>query len=92
MFSANVFDAKTLELAEKWTSPQPPRERLRRWVMAPPLRRREITDEDRFDPVPEPIRRDLERLPADELRQPALRIGKAASLDELGLVASRADR
>ncbi len=28
MFSANVFDAKTLELAEKWTSPQPPRERL----------------------------------------------------------------
>ncbi len=28
MFSANVFDAKTLEWAEKWTSPRPPRERL----------------------------------------------------------------
>ncbi len=23
MFSANVFDAKVLELAEKWTSPRP---------------------------------------------------------------------
>ncbi len=29
MFSANVFDVKTPELAEKWTSPRPPRERLR---------------------------------------------------------------
>jgi len=28
MFSADVFDAKILELAEKWTSPRPPRERL----------------------------------------------------------------
>ncbi len=28
MFSAHLFDAKTAELAEKWTSPRPPRERL----------------------------------------------------------------
>jgi len=28
MFSANVSCAKTHQLAEKWTSPRPPRERL----------------------------------------------------------------
>ena len=43
--------------------------------------------EDRFGPVPEAIRRDLQRLPAEELRRLALKIGKAASLSELGLPA-----
>ena len=28
MFSGNVFAAKEHQLAEKWTSPRPPRERL----------------------------------------------------------------
>ena len=28
MFSANVFGAKIRQLAEKWTCPRPPRERL----------------------------------------------------------------
>ncbi len=29
MFSANVLGTKMHQLAEKWTSPRPPRERLR---------------------------------------------------------------
>ena len=48
--------------------------------------------EDRFGPVPEAMRRDLERLPAEQLRRLALKIGTAASLADLGLPASRAER
>jgi hypothetical protein len=47
--------------------------------------------EDRFGPVPEAVRRHLEGLPAEELRELVLKIGKAASLADLGLPASRTE-
>jgi hypothetical protein len=46
--------------------------------------------EDRFGPVSETIRRDMERLPVEQLRRLALKIGTAASLADLGLPSSRA--
>lgn len=47
--------------------------------------------EDRFGPVPEAIRRDLQRLPLEQLRRLVLKIGTAASLADLGLPTSRAE-
>ena len=47
--------------------------------------------EDRFGPVPEAVRHDLERLPEEQLRRLALKIGAAASLTALGLPASNAE-
>ena len=47
--------------------------------------------EDRFGPVPEAVRRDVERLSAEQLRRMALKIGTAASLADLGFPASRAE-
>ena len=47
--------------------------------------------ESRFGPVPESIRRDLEQMPADQLRRLALKIGAAGSLSDLGLRAPQAE-
>jgi hypothetical protein len=44
--------------------------------------------EERFGPIPEATRRELDRTPAEDLRRMALRIGSAASLADLGLRAS----
>ncbi len=41
--------------------------------------------EDRFGSVSEAIRRDLERMPAEQLRRLALKAGTTASLADLGL-------
>jgi hypothetical protein len=46
--------------------------------------------EARFGPIPEAISLKLQRLPAEDLRDLALKIAKAASLDDLGLPASEA--
>ena len=44
--------------------------------------------EERFGPIPEATRRELDRLPAEALRRMALKIGSAASLADLDLRAS----
>ena len=44
--------------------------------------------EERFGPIPEATRRELDRLPAEDLRRMALKIGSAASLADLDLRAS----
>jgi|LSQX01.3.fsa_nt_gb hypothetical protein len=44
--------------------------------------------EERFGPIPEGVRQELKRLPLQDLRRLALRIGTAASLADLGLAAS----
>lgn len=44
--------------------------------------------ESRFGSVSEVVRRDLERLPLEDLRRLALKVGAAASLADLGLAGS----
>ena len=45
--------------------------------------------EDRFGSVPETVRRELEQMPAEQVRHLALKISAADSLADLGLTGSQ---